>query len=101
MLYGLKQSGCEWILLLTAFLLQIGLKHSDADHSIFYDGHFYILVYVDNFLILTNDKSHVDDFLSKLSMKFNYMNNGIVNHFLGMDVCCTSDGIFLHQRVYI
>lgn len=100
-IYGLKQSGCEWILLLTAFLLQIGLKHSNVDHSVFYDGHFYILVYVDDFLILTNDAAQVDDFLAKLGMKFRYMNNSIVNHFLGMDVKQTPDGIFIYQRAYI
>lgn len=100
-IYGLKQSGREWFLLFMAFLLSIGFTQSEADHSVFYKHRLYVLVYVDDILLLAVDHTLIKDFLSELGRKFEYTDNGPVTHFLGMDVELTDDGIFLHQKTYI
>lgn len=43
-IYGLKQCGREWFLLLTSFL-KIWFKLLCVDHSVFYNGHLSILAY--------------------------------------------------------
>lgn len=84
-----------------AFLLSIGFTQSKADHSIFYKHQLYVLVYVDDILLLAVNTTLIKDFLSELSRKFKYTNNGLVTHFLSMDVELTDNSIYLHQKTYI
>lgn len=84
-----------------AFLLSISFTQSEADHSVFYKHQLYMLVYVDDILLLAVDHTLIKDFLSNLGRKFKYTDNGPVTHFLSMDVELTDDGIYLHQKTYI
>lgn len=40
-------------------------------------------------------------FLLKLSQSFDYTDNGPLRLFLGMDIICCSEGIYIHQWTYI
>lgn len=84
-----------------AFLLSISFKQSKADHSVFYKGRLYILVYINNILLLAVDHALIKEFLSELAKKFKYTDNSPATHFLRIDVQLINDGIHLHQKTYI
>ena len=83
------------------FLLSVGFQQSQADHTVFYKGHLYILIYINDILLLSNNKSLIKDFLLKLAIKFKYTNNSPVTHFLGMYIKHRPNGIHVHQKAYI
>jgi hypothetical protein len=71
-LYGLKQSPLLWYKELTAFLRSISLKPIQSDPCLFMDrtsGSF-ILIYVDDLLILTKTVTAVKRLAALLSKKF-------------------------------
>ena len=61
----------------------------------------FILVYVDDILVLARDFHETTASLGELAEFFDYHHNGSVRLFLGMDVIRQSNGLFLHQQTYI
>ncbi|CAH9096769.1 unnamed protein product [Cuscuta europaea] len=104
-LYGLKQAPRAWYLELTRFLLSVGFKKSRADASLFIyscDGILlYFMVYVDDIILIGNSSSAIEKFISQLTSRFSVKDLGALNHFLGIEVIPTKDGLFLSQRQYI
>ncbi|KAI0993875.1 hypothetical protein K3495_g14309, partial [Podosphaera aphanis] len=68
-LYGLKQAGRDWNLLLKGFLVSIGLEKSRADPCLYvhHGKQIWILVYVDDIAAAAKDKGGLNWFFSKLS----------------------------------
>lgn len=100
-LYGLKQSPREWFEVLTKFLKSIGFTQTHADVSVFHKDYIFILIYVDDILILAKNHAGITTFLDELKKSFDFHDNGPVRLFLGMDIIQKSDGIFVHQQSYI
>jgi hypothetical protein len=104
-LYGLKQSPRAWFSRLSSKLIQLGFTASKADVSLFIfnqDGiQIYILIYIDDIIILSSSTVATDKLLVQLRDDFAVKDLGQLSYFLGIEVHHTSDGIVLLQRKYI
>ncbi|RVW62371.1 Retrovirus-related Pol polyprotein from transposon RE1 [Vitis vinifera] len=76
-LYGLKQAPRAW--------------QSDI---------IYLLLYVDDIIIIGNNSSFLDSFSRKLNTKFTTKDLGSLSYFLGLEATSTTDGLFLSQLKY-
>ncbi|CAA7032145.1 unnamed protein product [Microthlaspi erraticum] len=104
-LYGLKQAPRAWYLELSNFLLSAGFLNSVADTSLFIlkNGHslLYMLVYVDDIIVTSNDQRLLDQTLHSLATRFSVKDPEDLNYFLGIEAHRTPSGLHLTQRRYI
>ncbi|CAJ2642451.1 unnamed protein product [Trifolium pratense] len=105
-LYGLKQAPRAWYERLTQTLLQMGFVKSKCDPSLLvhhqHGACTYVLVYVDDILIIGSDSQLVKDLIHKLNIKFALKQLGEVDYFLGIEVHHKpSGGLLLHQSKYV
>lgn len=61
----------------------------------------FILVYINNFLIISKDLNIINSLKKKLSKYFCIMNLGLVSYYLGMAVICIKNSIRLDQKSYL
>jgi hypothetical protein len=90
-LYGLKQAPRAWYVTISSFLKSAGFVISDADPSLFIlqrvDGvTVYLLLYVDDILIASQDLKSVEEVKALLASKFAVKDLGEARHFLGMQI---------------
>ena len=103
-LYGLRQAPRAWHIRLTEELTKLGFKPSAADPGLHYldteSGRIYLLVYVDDILIVPRSKADVDWVKQTLTSKFEAHDLGEAHYFLGIDVVRDRAGriIKLSQR---
>jgi hypothetical protein len=83
----------------------MGFQASKVDVSLFIfnqDGlQIYILIYVDDIIIVSSSSSATDKLLQQLCREFAMKNLGRLNYFLGIEVHHTSLRLILMQRKYI
>lgn len=60
----------------------------------------YLLVYVDDIILMGNNSFHITKFISKIHAKFAVKDLGKLNYFLGLEVSYTDNGLFLNQAKY-
>nr|GEV23329.1 cysteine-rich RLK (receptor-like protein kinase) 8 [Tanacetum cinerariifolium] len=103
-LYGLKQAPRQWFSKLSSTLLDFRYTHSKIDYSLFVkkEGTSFttVLVYVDDLLIIENGKYQINSLKAQLSLVFHMKDLGELNYFLGLEVCKSSQGIFISQHKY-
>nr|GEU90822.1 cysteine-rich RLK (receptor-like protein kinase) 8 [Tanacetum cinerariifolium] len=103
-LYGLKQAPRQWFHKLSTALIEFGYTQSKTDYSLFVkkkDQSFtVVLVYVDNLLITGNDEAQICSIKSQLSFVFHMKDLGDLSYFLRLEVCKSSQGIFISQHKY-
>ena len=89
-LYGLKQALREWYLKIKEKLEELGFKRSGADHRVFTkvsDGKIFIIaVYVDNFLLFSEQITEIEDIKKKLGKIFEMKDLGKARWILQMKV---------------
>ncbi len=89
-LYGLKQSLRAWNQKLDPFLKSIEFTRSDADFNVYVaqveDVKFFIVVNVDDLILVCNNKYKVLQVKEELSRKFEMKDLGDLHFFLGMEV---------------
>jgi hypothetical protein len=89
-LYGLKQSPKAWNQKLDAFLKGIKFTRSDADFSVYVaqveDVKFFFVVYVDDLILVCNNKDKLLQVKEELSRKFEMKDLDDLHFFLGMEV---------------
>jgi predicted Co/Zn/Cd cation transporter (cation efflux family) len=89
-LYGLKQSPKAWNQKLDAFIKNIEFKKSEVDHSVYVtqvgDVKFFIVVYVDDLILVCNHQNKLLQIKEELSQKFEMKDFGELHSFLGMEV---------------
>ena len=99
-LYGLKQAPRAWFERLSTKLLHLGFQASLLDSSlfIFKQGSLvvYLLVYVDDIVMSSNNPQ----FLSSLISAFELKDLGPLHYFLGLQITKSSKGLFLAQTKY-
>jgi hypothetical protein len=104
-LYGLKQAPRAWFSRLSKKLIDLGFSPSKADVSLFILNkgglQIYILIYVDDIIIISSSSSTVDNLLSQLRADFAIKDLGRLAYFLGIECHHTSHGLILCQHKYI
>jgi hypothetical protein len=105
-LYGLKQSPRQWHAKLKGVLLTMGFKASAHDPSLFLKksaDHQWILVYVDDLLLLAPNSQAIQAFKEQLRVHFPLKDLGPLSTYLGMEVYRDRPQrlIYLHQAHYI
>nr|KYP32233.1 Retrovirus-related Pol polyprotein from transposon TNT 1-94 [Cajanus cajan] len=105
-IYGLKQAPRAWFEKLKSTLLQFHFQASKCDPSLFVYSHannvIYILVYVDDIIITSNNSSILHTLVSQLHSVFSLKDLGDLDYFLGIEVKTQSDGsLILTQSKYI
>ncbi len=97
-MYGLKQAGNNWYRHLTDDLLQIGFRQSKVDKCLFIRHDCLILIYVDDCLIFSPNKSTIDAIIQHLSTVFKITSEDDVGAYLGIDISRTSNGHLLLRQ---
>jgi len=105
-LYGLKQAPRQWHAKLKGVLLGMGLKRSSYDPSLFIGTtpeNSWILVYVDDLLLMAQNSATLDRLKEELKAKFPLKDLGPVSHYLGMELSRDRDcrEVYLKQTTYI
>ncbi len=89
-LYGLKQSPRAWNQKLYSFLKSIEFTRSDADFSVYVaqveDVKFFIVVYIDDLILVCNNKNKFLQVKEELSRKFEMKDFSDLHFFLDMEV---------------
>nr|XP_043638001.1 uncharacterized mitochondrial protein AtMg00810-like [Erigeron canadensis] len=88
----------------TDYVTRLGFHHSSSDHSLFIYNRgmdmAYILLYVDDIIMVTLSSKLKQNFMSHLSAEFAMKDQGPLSYFLGVSVTRSSDGLFLSQSRY-
>ncbi|GJR99924.1 uncharacterized mitochondrial protein-like protein [Tanacetum coccineum] len=94
----------QWFEKLTTFLLQLGLKQSYVDTSLFtitYNGTITsLLVYVDDILLISKDNNFIKEIKTKLHDKFSIKDIGPLHYYLGIEFIRNLTGLAMTQRKY-
>ncbi|CAI7785474.1 unnamed protein product [Closterium sp. NIES-54] len=104
--YGLKQAPREWHAKLFATLGSLGFSASHSDASLFLHSsprHFFILVYVDDMILLVDSKTDMEQMKQQLQQRLKCNDLGDLTHYLGMAITCDRPArtITLSQSHYI
>jgi hypothetical protein len=88
--YGLKQFPRAWNQKLDTFFKSVEFMKSEADPSMYVtqvgDVKFFIVVYVDDLILVCNDQNKLLHIKEELSQKFEMKDVGELHLFLGMEV---------------
>jgi hypothetical protein len=89
-LYGLKQASHLWYNDVCEQLISYGLKKSSFDPCVFYDDNgkslTIVAIYVDDFIVVTDDKNMYNDLLKKLGSKYDMKDLGNATRFVGVEI---------------
>jgi histone deacetylase 1/2 len=103
-LYGPKQAPRAWYSRLSSQLISFGFVASKSDASLFiYHKHgvtIYMLVYVDDIILVSSSEEATNVLLKDLSEKFALKDLGDLHFFLGIEVHEIDDGLLLNQANY-
>jgi transposase InsO family protein len=107
-LYGLKQSPRQWYKRFDSYMMQLGYNRSPFDCCVYYnklkDGsRIYLVLYVDDMLIASRDKSDIQKLKDRLSAEFEMKDLGAARKILGMEIYRDRNQkkLFLSQEEYI
>ena len=89
-LYGLKQAPRAWYQKLTTFLFSIGFIGSRVDSSLFHytkdTNQCFLLVYVDDVIIIGNNSVQIQHLINSLATAFALRNLSTLHYFLSIQV---------------
>jgi hypothetical protein len=89
-LYGLKQSPRMWYKKFDTYMLGLGFTRSKEDHCVYSkligDHLIYLVLYVDDVLLIGNNKEIIQDVKTQLSSKFDMKDLSASNFILVMEI---------------
>lgn len=100
-LYGLRQAPRLWYRKLTDALKEFGFVRSELDHSVWLKKSCIVSIYVDDILVAGANQDIIDQIKKDLSSRFEMVDSGLVNFFLGLTVKRDKHGYGLTQEHYI
>ena len=105
-LYDLKQSPQAWFGRFSFVVQEFGMLRSTADHSVFYHHNssgqcIYLVVYVDDIVIIGNDQDSIQKLKQHLFTHFQTKGLGKLKYFLEIEIAQSSSGVVLSQRKYV
>ena len=104
-LYGLKQAPCAWFNKLKHYLVTHGFKACHSDTSLFVHlssvSIIYILVYVDDLIIIGTHAGKIQQFITQLHTTFALKDLSDLHYFLGLQIRRSPAGLTLSQEKYI
>lgn len=104
-IYGLKQAPQAWFIKLSDQLMSYGFRPSISNASLFIwctpQHSIYILIYVDDILIMGSSSYAIHTLNSSLGKSFPIKHLGTLTYFLGIEAKFSIDGLFLSQQQYI
>jgi hypothetical protein len=106
-LYGLKQLPRMWYQKFDIDMLGLGFRRSKEDHCVYFkligDHLIYLVLYVDNMLLIGNNKDIIQDVKTQLSYKFDMKDLGASNFIFGMEIKRDQKKkkLWLNQRKYV
>lgn len=98
-LYGLRQAGRQWHAELHSVLEDLKFISTNADPCVYVDeGKLtFILIYVDDILIVSNDQARVRQIKDRLSRSFRVKDLGEAKYCLGIEINRDREGFSLSQ----
>ena len=107
-LYGLKQSPRQWYKRFDLFMINQGYLRSSFDSCVYFKNlsektMIYLLLYVDDMLIATKEKTEINRLKAQLSGEFEMKDLGAAKKILGMEILRDrkTKKLFLTQQAYI
>ena len=104
-LYGLKQSGRNWNMLLHDHLTENGFVQNDADHCVYSrkseKEKVILLVWVDDLIIAASNNTLLSDVKEILKRRFKMKDMGPLKHFLGIDFRQSEGEIKMTQKRHV
>ena len=102
-LYGLKQSGRNWNIVLTNFFKSNGLQQSKIDPCLFVDEEnaTLIAIWVDDIIITASSDSLICSIKDLLKNRFKMTDLGLIKWFLGIEFEQSDKGISMCQSRYL
>jgi Reverse transcriptase (RNA-dependent DNA polymerase) len=91
-LYGQKQAGRVWNQHLNKSLIKLGWTQSSVDDCLYYKGCVMFVVYVDDGILISPFKKHIENELKVLQQVFNISVEGDINDYVGVKIERTSEG---------
>jgi len=105
-LYGLKQSPRQWYKQFDSFMIKAKYNRCEYDSCVYFkqsNDPAYLLLYVDDMLIASGNKTHVQKLKAQLKKEFNVKDLGEVKKILGMKITRDrgSGRLWLSQKNYV
>ena len=101
-LYGLKPAPLQWNIRFDEFIKFIGYKQSRYDPCVYFNNQIYLLLYVDDMLLIGKNKGEIEDLKRKLNEEFEMKNLGSAKKILGINIFRNRPNtIFLSQKDYL
>ena len=106
-LYRLKKSPRMWYQKFDTYIRGLGFTRSKEDHCVYFkligDCVIYLVLYVDDMLLIGNDKKIIQDLKTQLFSKFYIKDLGAANYILGIKIKRdrAKRKLWLNQRKYV
>lgn len=104
-LYGLKQSGRNWNMVLHECLTGDSFKQNPADHCVYAKetkhGKVIMIIWVDDLIIATSNEGLMLNVKGMLSEKFKMKDLGVLKHFLGINFSQSDGCVKMSQETYV
>lgn len=98
-LYGLNQSPKCWYERFNNFMKSINFNRSNVDPCLYCKINIYLLIWVDDLIIMSNDKNEIDSVKNQLRIEFemkDLTSNKII--FLGLEIEKVKDELYISQK---
>jgi len=105
-IYGLKQAARVWNKRLNSILVKEGFTQSQVDLCLYTkvtnSDKVYIMIYVDDIIIASNNARHVSSMYKELCDYFELTDLGDISYYLGIKITKDEEGIYsINQTSYI
>ena len=102
-LYGLKQAPRAWYEKLIEHLLKLNYKHFKLDDATLFvkkvgRSVVYLVVYVDDFLIIGNNDDYIVSIKREFKKAFDMTDLGLLHYYLGIEVDQKPKHIFISKK---